>query len=308
MTRREILIYSGFLVLLGAGWGITLPLTKIVVSTGHKHFGLVFWQLVIGASLMALICKSRGFGLPFSARHVRLYLLLAVIGTILPNTASYQAAVHLPAGVASILLSMVPMWAFPIALIMGLDRFLLRRFFGLLAGLTGVMLIVVSGQSLEGSIPAFWVGLALLAGLCYAIEGNIVAKWGTLGLNPFQVLFGASLVGVIAVLPATILTGQWIDPIRVYAAPELSLIAASMIHVLVYSGYVWLVTRAGSVFAVQVSYMVTGFGVLWSKLILDEAYPPSIWLALALMFTGMFLVQPRPKAVLAETTPISETD
>ena len=60
-----------------------------------------------------------------------------------------------------------------------------------------------------------------------------------------------------------------------------------------------VVGRAGPVFTVQVSYLVTGFGILWAKLILGEAYPSAVWGALALMFLGMYLVQPRSKAALA---------
>ena len=48
MPRRELLFFTGMLVLIGAGWGLTQPLGKIAVSTGHRHFGLIFWQLVIG--------------------------------------------------------------------------------------------------------------------------------------------------------------------------------------------------------------------------------------------------------------------
>jgi hypothetical protein len=35
------------LVFLGAGWGMTQPLTKITVDAGYLPFGLIFWQLAI---------------------------------------------------------------------------------------------------------------------------------------------------------------------------------------------------------------------------------------------------------------------
>jgi drug/metabolite transporter (DMT)-like permease len=307
MTGRQIAFYTSILVVLGAGWGITQPLTKTAVSTGYKHFGLVFWQLAIGAVFMAVICTLRGVRLPMERRHLRLYLVLAMIGTILPNSASYQAAVHLPSGILSILLSMVPMFAFPIALAMGLDRFSLRRFGGLAFGLLGVLLIVAPGLSDSLDLPVFWVGVALIGGLCYATEGNVVAKWGTEGLDALQVLYGASLIGAIIMLPVALATGQWIAPVEALTREGQAHIAGSIIHVMVYSGYVWLVGRAGPVFTVQVSYLVTGFGILWAKLILDEAYSPAVWAALALMFIGMYLVQPRQKQPLAPPQPISET-
>ncbi|WP_366524339.1 DMT family transporter [uncultured Roseobacter sp.] len=298
LSRREVFFLTAMLVVMGAGWGMTQPLTKIAVSTGYKHFGLIFWQLFIGAALMALFCWARGTRLPRGRRQIGICLMVAMIGTMIPNSTSYQAAVHLPAGILSILLSMVPMWAFPIALLMGLDRFSWRRFMGLALGLFGVLLIAAPGASAM-DLAVFWVLVALVSGICYGLEGNLVAKFGTAGMDPFQVLYGASLMGGIIMLPVALLSGQWIAVDAAFTTEGQALILASIIHVLVYTGYVWLVGRAGSVFAVQVSYLVTGFGVLWAKLILDESYPAGIWAALLLMFAGMYLVQPRPKAALA---------
>jgi hypothetical protein len=39
---------------------------------------------------------------------------------------------------------------------------------------------------------------------------------------------------------------------------------------------------------------VTGFGLIWARIILGEAYASAIWIALGAMFVGMYLVQPRP--------------
>ncbi|MGR3510825.1 MAG: DMT family transporter [Sulfitobacter sp.] len=308
MTRRQIAFYTAFLAVLGAGWGFTQPMTKIAVSTGYQHFGLVFWQMVIGAVFMTVINTFRRKRLPIRRPYLWLYLLLALIGTIIPNTAGYQAAVWLPSGVLSLLLSIVPMFAFPIALAMGLDRFSIRRMGGLAFGLAGVLVLVVPGSDLSGSLPAFWIFVALIAGLCYALEGNIVAKWGILDLDAFQVLQGASVTGALIILPVAIATGQFIDPAPPLDAAQMALLASSVVHVLVYSGYMWLVGRAGAVFAVQVSYLVTGFGLIWAKIILSEAYAPTLWIALAMMFAGLYLVQPRPKAALAQVDPISDTD
>lgn len=307
MTPRQIAFYTGVLVVLGAGWGITMPLTKIAVSTGYGHFGLVFWQLVIGTLSMAIICLIRRVRLPLRPVHLRFYLLLALIGTILPNSASYQAIAHLPSGVVSILLSMIPMWAFPMALALRLDSFSWRRFLGLGAGLVGVLMIVGPGVSMGVGLPLIWVLVALISGIFYAAEGNVVAKWGTYGLDPVQVLFGASLIGTIVMIPVVVTSGQYISVSAVTTPAGQALVASSVAHVLVYAGYVWLVGSAGPVFAVQISYLVTLFGVFWAKLILDEAYAPAIWAALALMCLGMYLVQPRSKGALAPPRPIGET-
>ncbi|WP_295312905.1 DMT family transporter [Roseobacter sp.] len=296
-SRREAAFFIAVLIIMGAGWGITLPLTKIAVSTGYQHFGLIFWQLVIGAVLMSVIGLIRGTRLPVTRPQLAICLMVLMIGTVLPNTTSYQAAVHLPSGVLSLLLSMVPMLAFPVALAMGLDRFSLPRLAGLSLGLAGVLIIAVPGAQAM-NLSVFWIIVALIASLCYGLEGNLVARFGTAGLDAFQVLYGASLMGAVIMLPVAVVTGQWIPPAAAFTPEGKALIAGSAIHVLVYAGYVWMVGRAGPVYAVQVSYLVTGFGVFWAKLILGETYSPGIWAAMALMFAGIWLVQPRRKSDL----------
>lgn len=306
VVARDRLFLFGLLVLLGASWGITQPMMKLAVSTGHGHYGLIFWQLVIGAALMAVLARLSGRRLPLHRAGLRVYLVIAVVGTVLPATASYQAAVHLPSGVLSILLSLIPMIAFPIALGLRLERFSLPRLAGLMLGLAGVALLVLPEASLPDAALVAWVPVAILASVCYAFEGNYVARWGTAGLDPVQVLLGASVTGAIVVAPVMVASGQWISPLMPYGIAEWSLIASSAVHVLVYTAFVWLIGRAGSVFAVQVSYLVTGFGVVWAMLLLGERYAPMIWAAMALMMAGMALVQPRPKAVLAPPEPIGQ--
>lgn len=291
LLGRGVLI--GALLVMGASWGFTIPMTKIAVSEGYRHFGLIFWQLMISVALLGAINLLRGKPLPMGARHMRLYLVVALLGTVLPNSASYQAAVYLPAGINAILMSLVPMFSFPVALLMATDRFSWSRLAGLALGLLGVLLLVGP----EASLPERWmvavIPLALIAPAFYALEGNVVAKWGTGGLDPIQVLLGASVLGAVIALPLAVLSGHWIDPRPPYGAPDLALVLASAIHGLVYVAYVWMVGRAGAVFAAQVSYLVTGFGVVWAMILLGERYSGYAWAAMAVMFVALFLVQPR---------------
>ena len=297
MSKRFVLL--SVLILMGAGWGLTLPLSKIAVSEGYRQFGLIFWQLVIAALILGGIVKTRGKGLPFGRAHMRMYLFVAFAGTIFPNAASFQAAVYLPAGILAIVISMVPIFAFPVALMMANEKFSWLRLVGLIFGFAGVLILIGPEASLPERAMIVFIPLAMVAPLFYAIEGNVVAKFGTAGLDPIQLLCGASIVGTVIVFPLAVFSGQWISPLGAYTAPDYALIASSVIHALVYTAYVWMVGQAGAVFAAQVSYLVTGFGVVWAMLLLAERYSGWVWLALAVMFIGLFLVQPRKSLVRA---------
>jgi len=297
MRHRLVLIAA--LLVIGAGWALTVPLAKIAVSTGYQPIGLIFWQTTIGAALLALILTVTGTRFRPDRRQWAIALMIALTGTLLPNAFSYRAAVHLPGGIISLLLSLIPMLAFPMALAMGTDRFAPVRLLGLALGLGATLLIVLPDASLPDPAMLLFIPVALVAPTFYALEGNLVARFGTAGMDAVQTLCLASFLGAVISLPIAVGTGNFIVP-RSLGAPELALAASSVVHALVYSGYVWMVGRAGAVFAVQVSYLVTIFGMVWSMVLLDERYAPAIWASLVLMLAGMALVQPRDPD---ETTP-----
>lgn len=295
-SGRDRLALVGVLLLLGIGWGSTQALGKLAVSSGHQHFGLIFWQLVIGAGLLGTVNLLRRSSFAITLAGLRFALVIALIGTLIPNSTFYISVARLPGGVMSILISTVPLLSFPLALALGMDRFSLLRLLGLCCGLLGVALIALPQASLPSPGMAAWLPVAMIGPLFYALEGNYVAKWGTAGLDAVQAMFWASSVGALIALPLTLLTGQWISPLPPYGVPELALIVSSCVHALVYAAYVWLAARAGAVFATQTSYFVTGSGVLWAMLLLGERFSAWVWAALAVMLLGLFLVQPRVRA------------
>lgn len=294
MNERRL--YVGTLCLLGLGWGVTQPLGKIATSTGHQPFGLIFWQLAICSVVLGAMSLPRGKGLVFRREALQFYVVVALLGTLIPNYTFYISVTHLPAGIMSILISTIPLIAFPLALALGIDRFSVLRLCGLLLGVAGVALIALPDGSLPATGMVAYLPLAMLGPLFYATEATYVAKWGTAGLDPVQAMFGASVVGAVLCLPVALASGQFIDPTAVWGRAEWALMASSSIHALVYASYVWLAARAGSVFASQTSYLVTATGLIWAMVLLGERFSPVVWLALVVMLSGVALVQPRGAA------------
>jgi drug/metabolite transporter (DMT)-like permease len=294
-TRARLFPFAA-LALCGAGWGLSQPLGKIAMSTGHGAFGVMVWQLAAGVVLLGAALALRRRSLPAGPGDLRLYLVIALIGSVLPGAASLQAVRLLPSGVVSILISMVPIFALPIALAWRLERFAAIRLLGVLLGAAAVALIGAPETSLPDRAMAVFLPVAMIAPLFYAVEGNVVARWGTRGLDPVQVLFGATLIGLPVAVALALATGQWVGLAHPWGPPEWAMFGAAAVNTAAYTGYVWLIGRAGAVFAAQVSYLVTLFGVGWAMLILGETYSAWVWAALALMLGGLALVQPRPAA------------
>ena len=278
------------LILMGAAWGLSIPLTKITVSTGYGQFGLIFWQFVIAVIVLGFVLIVRRKRPLFERKTIFLFIVLALLGTIFPNSASYVATYYLPASFIAILIATVPMFSFPIAMLMGLEKKDFRRISGLFIGLIGVIILTGPEASFPDRHLLIFIPLALLAPFFYAIEGNYVDKYGTAGQDPIQTFTGASILGTFLILPVTISTGQWIDPLQPWPKENYTHVASSCCHAFAYCAYVWLVSRAGAVFTAQVAYFVTAWGVAWSILILGEETSRYLWLSVAFMFFGMFLV------------------
>ena len=298
MKRNLILI--GTLVLIAAIWALTFPLTKIAVLGGYRNFGIIFWSSTISVAVLGVFVRMRGLNLPINSAALVRYFFVALFGTVLPSAASYTAAEHLPAGVIAVCMPMIPLLSLPLAISLGLDSATPGRLLGLALGVSGVLMITIPDASLPDGSQAVYVLLVLLAVLCYAIEGVGLGRIGRAGLDSVQLLLGASVLSVIVTLPIALATGTIIIPVLPFSMAEYAVLLSGLANTVAYVGYVWMVGRGGAVFASQVAYLVTGFGVLWSMALLGENYSIWIWGAFIVIIAGLFLTQPKPKPTPAE--------
>lgn len=287
---------TAVLIALGIIWGLTIPLTKIAVSTGHRPLGLIFWQLVFVTISLSMISIVRRVMPIVNRRTLRYFVVIALLGSIIPNSFSYLSAPQLPAGVLGIIIASVPMFSLAIALVLRLERASTMRIAGVLLGGAAVVLLFAPETSLPDPGKAPFVLIALIAPFCYGAEGNYVATRAPPSMDPATTLLGASALGVVIALPLAVSTDSWIDLSEPWGNAEWALLLSSLCHVIAYTGYIWLVGMTGAVFASQVAYIVTVSAVLLSSLILGESYSGWVWSAMGLMIVGLVLVQPRGEA------------
>lgn len=293
---------SSALVAIGMVWGATIPFTKIAVSSGHQPLGLIFWQLLFSSIVLAGISLRRRLWPRFNRRTLLFFLVIGLIGTILPNSFSYLAAAQLPAGVMAIVIASVPMFSLAIAGTLRIERFSLVRSIGVLLGAVAVSILILPETSLPEPEKAVFVLVALVAPFCYGAEGNYIATRAPREVDAITTLLGASVIGTFIAAPLALATGTWVDLFAPWNAPEWAVLLTSFFHVGAYSGYIWLVGVAGPVFSSQVAYVVTLAGVFLSAIVLNESYSSWVWMALVLMIAGLALVQPREVERAAATS------
>jgi drug/metabolite transporter (DMT)-like permease len=171
-----------------------------------------------------MILGIRRKTLPLHRAALGRYVFIGLFGTMLPSTTSYTAAIHLPAGVSSILISLAPLVSLLMAISIGLDRATVTKVAGLGLGLAGVLLLTVPKSSLPDPTQSLFLLLVFLSVIFYATE-NVGLGWlGRAGLDPIQMLAGALVVAVLLALPLALLTGTFIMPPIRYGVADVALV------------------------------------------------------------------------------------
>jgi len=286
------------LLAIGIAWGATIPLAKVAVSSGHAPLGITFWEQIIVTIVMGFVLISRSIifrhrlRVPLDRESITYYIGIAALGAILPNLFSYWAMSQLPAGIMAIIIASVPMFALAIAIAASIESFVPYRVIGVCLGCAAVILLVAPEASLPDPEKAIFVFVGLVAPLCYGLEGNYIARFTPPAVDPIITLFCAAIIGSLVTAPLALATGTWIDMFGAFTSAEQAIVALSIIHAIAYTGYIWLVGKAGPVFSSQVAYIVTVSAMLMSAIFLGEAYSPYTFVSLALMLVGLVLVQP----------------
>ncbi|MEM1275534.1 MAG: DMT family transporter [Pseudomonadota bacterium] len=279
--------------LLGAGlcWGGTQLFAKISVASGHPAMGLVLWQTIIGALMMLAYLVIARRPLPLGRGFLIFYAVCGFLGTAFPHSLSYTYIKHLPVGIASILIAIVPMLTLGLSYLLKVDHIDWKRVLGLLLGTAAVFLILLPEASLPEEGQWLWAFLPLITALSYACENVYIAKAQPDGCDAVQALAGLSFAALLMVVPIAVSQGAWVD-LTLFGPEELALIASSVLHILAYFGLVWLISQAGPVFTAQIGYIVTLSGVFFGVIFLGESFAPTVWISLALMMVGLSLVKP----------------
>ncbi len=282
----------GVLGLIGVGWGLGLPFWKMATEAGLPPLGLMLWQLLFIVAVLGPLMLLRRQTMPLGRRHLIFYGGLALFGAVIPNLAYYTAIGHLPAGILAITVATVPIFSLLLATLLGHDRPRPLRILGVCLGLAAVALLAKPGALPEaGSLPFLLIGL--ISAASYAIEGNWVVSRAIPGVDPVMGLLGGSLLALLVVGPLAVATGNLVPLWTPWGPGEWGVVVGGTTNAFCYVGYLWLVGRAGPVFAAQVGYIVTLSAVFWSGLVLGERYGPEVWGALAILIAGLALVQPR---------------
>ena len=281
------------LIILGLGWGLSFTLGKIAITAGGTPIGLTFWQSLFSGLILLAYVFFRHRKIIIPKIMFLPIVIITFLSVVIPNIIFYACVEHLDAGVLSISVSVIPLFTYLIALGLRMDKFKVRRVIGLITGFCALLILILPENSLPDKEDIPWVLLALNCALCYALENIYIDRLALQNFGPIRLVCAVSFVSAIITFLLSLVMDQFfiLQPTNLYLF--ISTLGLGFISATAYSIFIYLIGRAGSVFSSQVGYLVTFFGVVWGIIILGESHSVFVWISLAMIMMGIFLVQPK---------------
>ena len=148
LRGRALIVPTLLLLLGGISYGGIFSANKLAAGVSFPVFAYTFWIALFAGLALLIVGALSGNLPPVSRAHLLQYLRLALLAVMLPVLATAFAARELPAGVITLVLTLVPGLTYLMSFAMRLERFEALSLAGLALGAGGVLLIVLPDQGL----------------------------------------------------------------------------------------------------------------------------------------------------------------
>ncbi len=287
------------LLTMGMSWGLSFSLARIAAVGGVHPLSITFWEAATAGAILLVLAGARRRGIPLSRELALLYLAAGLLGMVVPAAIFFYAAAHVPAGILSISLAVIPLLTFVASAVFGLETFAVGRIAGVVLGALAIVLLVGPQQSLPDPAQLPWVLLSLVAAACYAGLNVMLAVWRPAGSTSSTTTSGMFVAASLVMIPVLSMTGTFVPFGWPWTAVEWAMLGLGLINAVAFSMFFYLIETAGPVFSSQTANLVTLFGVIWGMIIFGEQHSVWVWLSLAVMMLALALVAPRQRLSVA---------
>jgi drug/metabolite transporter (DMT)-like permease len=273
------------LLLLATLWGASYSFIKLAVATIPPITLIAVRTLIAGVLLLAIM-RWRGLRMPADRETWWRFAVQACLNSVIPWTLIAWGERSVDAGLATILNSAAPIFAFLFtALITRHEAVTARKLFGVIAGMAGICL-VVGIKALDHVGQEFLAEMAIVvATICYAC-GAIFSR-GFKGLDPMAPAVGSLISGTVMLIPLSLVCERpWtLTPSAGSIAALLALAVFSTAAAFVI--YFRLIQTLGSVGTTAQAYLRVPIGVGLSVAFLGETLAPTAWIGLSCVVLGV---------------------
>ena len=280
------------LVALSAIWGASFFFLRLAAPV----FGpvpLIAVRVFFGFCLLLPVFLYRGLGSQLR-EHWRIVFVISLSNMSFPFSLLAYASLSLNAGITSILNATVPFFAALIAFSFWSVRLSRLALLGMGIGFGGVVLIVFDPAAADlGQQALLAVGAGLAASLLYGTASNL-AQHRLQGVSGLTVTVGSLGFATLTLAPVAWL--QWPTAAPSSAMWVTVIALGALCTGVAYLIFYKLISRIGAARALNTTFMVPAFSLLWSSLFLDEPITLAMLGGCGLILFGVALTTGKLKA------------
>lgn len=275
-----------YLLVLSLIWGSSFILIK------RGLVGLTAIQVgsfrIIFAALFLLIVGFKSLK-KITARQWRFVALTSFFGTFTPAYLFAIAETEVDSSIVAILNSLTPLNTLVLGIIFFGIQFQKRQVLGVFIGLVGCMLLVLSGASAHPGQNYYYVGLVVIATLCYAINVNLIKRYLP-DLNSVSITTGnftVLLIPALIILSTTDISQKLTFEVTqhsIFFVMILGVLGTGIANVLFFK----LIQISSPVFATSVTYLIPIVAFFWG-LLDNEMLTPIQFFGAFVILIGVYL-------------------
>lgn len=294
-NRRSALAFHIFLLLLAAViYGAIFPVNRFAAEAGWQPLSFAFQQALFAGLALLLAGVPAGIKPGMTGSHLKAYVAIGGLVVGLPMGLLVAAASHLDASVVTLVLCLSPIFTLFIGSLLGIERMSRTMLIGMLLGIVGIAVIVIPQSAVLREGTWGWFLLSLGAPVMFATANNL-AKYMRPPATHSLAMASGTLLGAAAVALAVLLLfgerSMVLPPTN--PAQLWPLAAAAAINAAFYYLFFEIIRIMGPARFSFFNYLAVAAGVMWSMIVFHEQPAGFYWLAILLMFGGMYLALSR---------------
>ena len=263
---------------------------KLAIHGGHNELNVMLIALTLVSIIYAVIVSIQKCWFRLTGAHIRFFIVIAILGYLIPMAATLFAARHVPAGILVLLIALSPICTFAAALGFKTEPVSRLRIAALVFGCISAFIILSPGIESSNTGPLTWLIVALIIPMCYGIESVYIdANWPE-GLKVIQVGMAEAVAATLLTLPLVFVFGQP-SAITFSGSPsDLAILVFVLSGVVEVFLYFYLIKTTGGVLVSFATFIALFAGIGWGILIFDERIGVIAWSAAAVLVIALSLV------------------
>jgi drug/metabolite transporter (DMT)-like permease len=284
-ARTSMATELALLLVLATLWGASYSFIKIGVQTIPPVTFIAARTLIAGL-LLFVILRARGLRLPADAATWRRFLFQACLNSAVPFTLIAWAETSVDAGLAVILNSTTPIFAFLMtAAITRHEPVTARKLFGVVVGIAGISLVI--GMEAFGGLGHDVLPQLAVVAATVSYAGAAIFGRGFKGLHPIMPAAGSMICGAVILIPLSLMVDRpWTlapSAQSIAALLGLSIFSTALAFVIFFR----LIHTLGSVGTTAQAYLRVPIGVGIGVLFLGETLASTAWIGMACVIIGV---------------------